>query len=51
MVAIVLVASLVIGAATDEPLVRALMLGIAVLALVRAFLLSRSVRKGIGSPT
>jgi hypothetical protein len=44
MVGIVLVLAMVLGYLAEEPLVKALMFGVSLLAVVRAVLLSRALR-------
>ena len=46
MISIVVVVALVLIAVIDDPLGRALMFAVAALGIVRAFLLSRSLRRG-----
>ena len=46
MVAAVVVVAVALATIVDSPLARAVMVGIAVLGIIRAFLLYRSVRRG-----
>jgi len=46
MISVVVIVALVLFALVDDPIGRAVMFAIAVLGMVRAYLLSRSLRRG-----